>query len=140
MLVLDTDHLSLLQHGDSKEAKHLAARLAAAGEDIATTVVTYEEQTRGWLAYMARSNALPHQVEAYKRLQLHLESYAEILVLPFDEIAAAEYLRLQRNKLRMGAFDLKIGAIACSRGDTLLSRNLTDFRKVRGLKVEDWSA
>lgn len=140
MLVLDTDHLSLLQHDDSEVAQRLATRLAATGEDVATTIVTYEEQTRGWLAYMAKSNAIPHQVAAYKRLKLHLDLYAEILVIPFDEIAAAEYLRLQRSKVRIGAFDLKIAAIVFSRAATLLSRNLPDFRKVRGLKVEDWSA
>jgi tRNA(fMet)-specific endonuclease VapC len=140
MLVLDTDHLSLLQHADSEVAQRLANRLADAGERVATTVVTYEEQTRGWFAYLARSSAISHQLEAYRRLKLHLDAYAETPVLPFDEMAAAEYLRLQRSKVRIGAFDLKIAAIVLSRSATLLSRNLADFRRVRGLKVEDWSA
>ena len=89
---------------------------------------------------MAVSGAIQHQVEAYRRLKLHLDTYAEILVIPFDENAAAEYARLQRSKVRIGAFDLKIAAIVLSQRATLLSRNLADFRKVRGLKVEDWSA
>jgi tRNA(fMet)-specific endonuclease VapC len=35
--------------------------------------------------------------------------------------------------------DLKIAAIVLSHDATLLSRNLMDFRKVPGLKVEDWT-
>jgi tRNA(fMet)-specific endonuclease VapC len=36
--------------------------------------------------------------------------------------------------------DLKIAAIVLAQGATLLTRNLRDFQKVPGLKVEDWTA
>jgi predicted nucleic acid-binding protein len=35
--------------------------------------------------------------------------------------------------------DLRIAAIVLARDDTLLSRNLPDFRRIAGLRVEDWS-
>jgi predicted nucleic acid-binding protein len=35
--------------------------------------------------------------------------------------------------------DLRIAATALSRDFTLLTGNLRDFRKVAGLRVEDWS-
>jgi tRNA(fMet)-specific endonuclease VapC len=59
--------------------------------------------------------------------------------LAFDEAAALVFQRLQRARLRIGAMDLKIAAIVVSGDATLLSRNLTDFRQVPGLPVEDWT-
>jgi hypothetical protein len=41
-------------------------------DKIVTTIVTYEEQTRGWLAYAAMSRATAHQIKAYSRLRKHL--------------------------------------------------------------------
>ena len=58
MLVLDTDHVSLLQWGGGEEAERLRARLQIADEEVAVTVISYEEQTRGWLAYVARARTL----------------------------------------------------------------------------------
>jgi tRNA(fMet)-specific endonuclease VapC len=36
-------------------------------------------------------------------------------------------------------YDLKIAAIALANDAILLSRNLSDFAKVSGLRVEDWT-
>jgi tRNA(fMet)-specific endonuclease VapC len=54
MIILDTDHISLLQHPDSTEGQRLVQRLAVSFDrDIVTTVVTVEEQMRGWLQVIA---------------------------------------------------------------------------------------
>jgi len=140
MVVLDTDLLSLLERSTSVETTRLRERLAAlAQEDIATTIISFEEQMRGWLSYLARAKALPQQVEAYKRLKKHLVNYRRRLVLGFDERAAEEFERLQHLRLRIGTMDLKIAAIVLAHQVTLLSRNLQHFRQVPGLDVEDWT-
>jgi tRNA(fMet)-specific endonuclease VapC len=55
MIVLDTDHISFLQRPDSAEGQELVRRLETASDhDIVTTVVTVEEQMRGWLQVIAR--------------------------------------------------------------------------------------
>ena len=55
MLVLDTDHLSLLEWG-GPDSVALRERLAdAAPDDVVTTIISYEEQMRGWMAYLARA-------------------------------------------------------------------------------------
>jgi tRNA(fMet)-specific endonuclease VapC len=139
MLVLDTDHMSLLEW-DSNAAAHLRERLTDRDEhEVATTIVNYEEQIRGWMAYIAGARSIDSQVEAYRRLRNHLDNYRQVPVLDFDQAAAAIYHRLRRARIRIGTMDLKIAAIAISNDATLLSRNLRDFQRVADLKCEDWS-
>ena len=138
MLVLDTDHMSLLEWGGEGSAA-LRERLAdIAPDDVVTTIISYEEQVRGWMAYIARAKSMRQQLEAYQRLRRHLENYRQIPVLDFDKAAAAEFDSLRRARVRVGTMDLKIAAIVLSHGATLLSRNVVDFEKVPGLKMEDW--
>src|SRR5579862_2281964 len=131
MLVLDTDHLSLLQWNVGVEGRRLEKRLSEVDADeIVTTIVNFEEQMRGWLSYLAKARTVVQQLEAYRRLSRHLEYYRQIPALAFSEPAAVEYQRLRKLQPRVGTLDLKIAAIALSRGDTLLSRNLSDFRRI----------
>jgi tRNA(fMet)-specific endonuclease VapC len=140
MVVLDTDHISLLERGNSRAARDLLSRLSKLPpEEVATTIISYEEQTRGWFAYMAKAHTVPQQIEAYRRLLRHLENYRTVFVVPFDEAAAVVLQDLRRMRVRVGTMDLRIAAIVLSRGATLLSRNLADFRKVPGIRVEDWT-
>ena len=68
-----------------------------------------------------------------------LEDFATRPILDFDQDAAAEFERLIRLKVRIGTMDLRIAAITIAQDAVLLSKNLTDFRKVPGLRVEDWA-
>lgn len=139
MLVLDTDHMSALDWGGDDSAalrEHLAD---VAPDEVATTIVSYEEQMRGWMAYLARAKNLLQEVEAYRWLRRHLDNYRQIPVLDFDQEAAMQFERLRRSRIRIGTMDLKIAAIVLSQDATLLSRNRADFGKVPGLKVEDWT-
>ena len=70
MVVLDTDHMSLLERADVRDLTPLRTRLVALPPaEVATTVISYEEQIRGWMAYIARTRSMGHQVEAYRRLR-----------------------------------------------------------------------
>ncbi len=52
VVVLDTDHLSLLERRASASSNHLRIRLSKLDAELrATMIITYEEQTRGWMAY-----------------------------------------------------------------------------------------
>ena len=53
ILILDTDLLSLLERADAS-ALALQMRLDQIDEgEVVTSVISYEEQMRGWLAYSA---------------------------------------------------------------------------------------
>lgn len=108
-------------------------------DQVVTTIISYEEQVRGWMAYVARARNLEQEIEAYRRLRRQLDNYRQIPVLDFDEHAAVEFQRLRGARIRVGTMDLKIASVVLSHDATLLSRNASDFRKVPGLKVEDWT-
>ncbi len=140
MFVLDTDRLTLLEWGSGAIGQHLHERIRALPEgEVVTTIITFEEQTRGWLAFQARARTLQQQVDAYRKLKRHLDIYLRIQVLEFDAEVAAEFERLQRLRLRIGTMDLKIAAIALTHDATVLTRNFKDFSRVPGLRVEDWT-
>jgi len=86
-----------------------------------------------------RARNQQRQVKAYRRLAALLKFFSEITVLDYTEDAVAHFENLSRSKVRIGSMDLKIAAIALSRDDLLLSRNLRDFRHFPKLRVEDWT-
>lgn len=78
-------------------------------------------------------------IESYGRLKRHLDAFLRLEVQEFDQEAATVFSRLKGSRIHLATMDLKIASIVISRDATLLSRNLGDFRKVPGIKVEDWS-
>ena len=141
MLVLDTDVLTLMLRGREEAAERLRTRLAAEDpEGVVTTVITYEEQMRGWMAYASKARSVAEQVRAYQRLESNLDDFKHVRLLSFSEAAAVAFQRLRKFGLRIGTMDLRIAAIALTHDATVLTRNLRDFQKVPGLKAEDWSS
>lgn len=140
MVLLDTDHLSVLTWHDTPAAVTLRERLRSHPlDELGTTIINFEEQMRGWMAVLAKARKVKEQIEAYRRLSQQLRLFRWItLIAEFDEHAAIEFQRLKQEHPRLGAMDLKIAAIALSRNATLLSRNRRDFEQIDGLKLEDW--
>lgn len=63
--------------------------------------------------------------------------------LPFDDRAADVYGRirdeLERSGNVIGPFDMQIAAIALVHDLTVVTSNVSEFRRVQNLRVEDWS-
>ncbi len=134
MIVLDSDHISLVERGGT-EGRRIWQRIRVLPpDDVATTIVSFEEQSRGWLARIAKANTLPRQISDYGELKRLLQTYCNIAVLDFDDKAAEIFESLKQSKVRIGTMDLKIAAIVLANDANLLTRNLSDFNKVPGLK------
>jgi len=137
MLVLDTDHLVELDRGSARGAA-LQQRLEDAGDEVATTIISAEEQFRGWLAQIHRQRDPDEQIATYQRLQRRMAFFAAWHVLPWDTETADIFAGLRRQRIRIGTMDLKIASIVLAHNAILLSRNLRDFHQVPDLRVEDW--
>ena len=137
--LMDTDHISLIARAGPEGARILARIAALPPASVAVSIISYEEQMRGWMAQIARTPSVDRQLDAYSRLNRLREYYCLTPVLAFDDEAVAEFQTLWLGRLRVGTMDLKIAATALANKMTLITRNSSDFGKVSGLTVEDWS-
>jgi tRNA(fMet)-specific endonuclease VapC len=139
-VILDSDMLSILQRRSEPACGRLEQRLGQLSDtDVFTTIVSFQEQMRGWLAAVHKSRTDKRLLLAYSELQSMLRDFCHLNILPFDAAAQTEFKRLRRQKIRIGTMDLRIASISLATRSTLLSRNLRDFERVPGLDVEDWS-
>ena len=132
MYLLDTDILSNLMRRVPESS--LVSRLARVPpEEQFTSSVTLGELIYGALR-SDRATLLLERIEAVLPV--------ELLVLPFDAVSARRYgeirAGLERGGTPIGDADLRIAAIALSRGLTDVTAIERHFRKVPGLSVENW--
>jgi tRNA(fMet)-specific endonuclease VapC len=140
VIILDTDIFSLAQRGANSDARKLAERiLVEKNEEICVTIITFEEQMRGWLGFIVKAKDEDKRIFAYSRLIEMLNDFAKLRVIGYEKEASFHYLRIVKSKIRIGTMDQKIGAIALARAATLVTRNFQDFGKIPGLKIEDWT-
>lgn len=132
--------LTLIQRAVGPEYASLVSRLDRAAEPVYVTIVSFEEQMRGWLSLMAAARTPDKQVRVTPDCAPFWRISKPRPVLDFNEAAATEYQRLVRARTRVGTMDLRIAAIAIAQDGLLISRNLDDFRRIPGLRVEDWAS
>lgn len=134
--VLDTDHVSLFQHGNPLIVQRVNS---VKFEEIAITIITAEEQLRGRFNVIRNASLSDKLVLAYANFQANLEFFKTANLLQFSEDAGNIYTELVKQKIRVGTQDLRIAAITLSVKGILVTRNFKDFEKVPNLRLEDWS-
>ena len=129
--LLDTNIISSLVRDPQGAAAARVGREAAA--DLMTSIVVIGEIAFGFARQPSR--ALERQTAKILR---------GIHILDLDEAVAATYgairAELERVGTPIGANDLWIAAHALALDATLLTANEREFRRVPGLRVENWSA
>lgn len=129
--MLDTNIISdLVRNPQGKAAK----RIAQAGEDsVCTSIIVAAELRYG----CAKSGS----TRLFKAVE---DLLGEIDVLPFEVPADAEYgairCELEAAGRLIGGNDMLIAAHARATGATIVTGNIDEFRRVRGLAVENWLA
>lgn len=135
--ILDTDHVTLSQHGNSK----ILQRAQAAGSsNIFITTVTLEEQLKGRLASISKCATKPELLAvAYRNLRITQIYFCSMNLLDFDDAAYSCYQSLRQQKIQVGTQDLRIAAIALANQSIIVTRNHKDFSKVPNLSLQDWT-
>ena len=129
--LLDTSVISdLIRNPQGKVAK----RIARVGEgSICTSIVVAAELRYG--CARKGSERLLRAVE---------ELLSEIEILPFESPADIAYgsirSELERAGKPIGANDFLIAAHAAAVNATIVTANVDEFKRVRGVKVENWLA
>ncbi len=135
--VLDTDHVTLLQH----EHPVVKARVTAKNPKlIAITLITIEEQLSGWYTKIRKARKPKEITIAYAGFFRSYDATRRLTVLPFSATAVERYLLLRKAHPRSGKMDLAIAAIVLEKQAVLITRNRRDFDDIDGLVIEDWSA
>lgn len=134
--ILDTDTLTLFQNQHPLIKQRINQ---VNSQDIAVTVITVEEQMRGWLDAIRQSSEAERIRWGYLGLRQGVQFLNIIRILDFDGKAMNYYTDLKRQKIRIGTQDLRIASIAISNNGILVTRNQRDFSRIPGLQLEDWT-
>ena len=141
MILLDTDHLTVMMYRESERCQRLNEKLQSSSDrEIGTTVVNVEEQMRGWLASIARERQTKRQIPAYRELAGLFQFFGSFHIALFDDAAAEHFENLRAGKPRIGTMDMKIAAIVLANNALLLTANVGDFSRLPGLRFDNWLA
>jgi tRNA(fMet)-specific endonuclease VapC len=129
--MLDTNIISdLIRNPQGKAAKRVAK---VGGDNICTSIIVAAE-----LRYGCAKSGSERLLKAVEDL------LGEITVLPFDVPADAEYggirSALEAAGKPIGSNDLLIAAHAYATGAAIVTANTDEFKRIPGLKVENWLA
>ncbi len=133
LFMLDTDTCIFLMRGESPA---LAARVQSVPlQQQVMSAVTFAELTDGVQASAAAKRKQNQSV--LDSLVLHLA------VLDWPQDAAKHYAEirtdLKKRGAQLGAADLMIAAHARAMGAIVVTNNVKDFERVKGLEVENWT-
>ncbi len=135
--ILDTSISTLYSHGCAAVAANLNAH--SANHQISLTPVTVEEMLAGWYTQLRKARNAGELERAYDGIVRVWTSLSAIPMVRFPVSAILKYEQLNKFKLNIGGYDLRIAAIALVIGATVVTQNTRDFNRVPGLSVVDWS-
>ena len=137
LYVFDTDVAGFIQEDHPAVLRHIESLTEA--DRLVTTIITFNEDLRGWQSRCNQACDAMGRSLAYNRLQRALDFYCGKRCLPFDEAAVEIFNQLRTRDKRIGTNDLSIAAITLAVNGILVTRNFVDFSRVPNLPIEDWT-
>ena len=106
-------------------------------EFIGTVNCFLSEITIAELKYGAENSDFPEK----NALKIKLLQQCFIVIPIFNslDVYAKEKSRLKKSGNMLDDFDLLIGATAITNDLTLVTKNISDFRRLNGIDIEDWT-
>lgn len=128
--LLDTDTcIALIKQSPPKAIKRLSSKPVG---QVGISALTLAELAFG----VAKSSKPDRNREALEGFLLPLT------VVPFDDLAARAYgpirTALERGGTPIGAIDTLLAAQAVAADLVLVTHNQREFRRIEGLRLEDW--
>jgi tRNA(fMet)-specific endonuclease VapC len=136
LIVLDTDVLTLFQRGDPVVVRQVQAHPLP---QLAVAIISVEEELTGWYTRLRRARKRDQLAAVYQRLANAVRFLARFQILTFSEPAIDRFEQLRATHRRLGKNDLRIAAIVLEENAVLATRNMRDFKPIKGLQIEDWS-
>jgi tRNA(fMet)-specific endonuclease VapC len=134
--VLDTDVLTLYQRGDPRVVERVQALPLM---QLAVTIITVEEELSGWYTRLRQARKRDQLAALYERLANAIRFLAQFRIISFTEQAIDRFEDMRAAYRRISSNDLRIAAIVLEHGAALATRNMRDFKQIKGLHVLDWS-
>jgi tRNA(fMet)-specific endonuclease VapC len=107
--LLDTDHLTLFEHGHPALGQRLARQPA---DSVGLAIVTVEEALRGRLGALSQARTAAQRIARYALLQASVQLVNQLPIVPYNQAAEDQLLKFKAQRLRIGSQDLKIAAVA----------------------------
>lgn len=134
MFMLDTNIvIAALNDRPAVVGDVIAAQIQAGAEITLSSIVVFE------LCFgIAKSN---QQSRSRERLEHFLARMTATLPFDDDDAAVAAEVRadLARIGRPIGPYDVLIAGQALRHGATLVTANTREFRRIKGLKIENWT-
>lgn len=116
LYVIDTDILTLYQFGHAVVVQHA---LTHPPEELATTIISVEEQLSGWYTKLRRTSQRDDLARVYQRMTEAVRFLSRLQLLPFPEPAIERFEQLKAAIRNVNKNDLRIAAIALEHGGIL---------------------
>lgn len=134
--LLDTDIATFWLHGHAAVVANVRSRDI---REIAIPVVVIEEVWDGWQAVIRQAKTSERMAFGYSELTAALDELRVFQLVTYSAAAIDRHAALKKLKLNVGGNDLKVAAVALELGATAVTNNESDFRRVPGLTVENWT-